>query len=95
MVPNDINKLLTRAEVSVALTEAGYPCAVQTLCQMASRGDGPAFRKFGRRVQYRWGDALVWARGRVVEPGPGAELRRKSVSRVEGELAEVLGGLDE
>jgi hypothetical protein len=50
------------------LTGEGYRTSPATLATKRSRGGGPQFRYFGRRVLYRWGDALAWARSRLSEP---------------------------
>ena len=57
--------LLTREKLSCALTEAGYPISRSTLASKATRGGGPPFRKFGRRVLYPWLPALKWAESRL------------------------------
>lgn len=57
----------TRATAN-GLTEEGYQTSPATLDTKRSRGGGPQFRYFGRRVLYRWGDALAWARSRLSEP---------------------------
>ncbi len=47
---------MTTTETAEHLTPnevaAAYPIATKTLAHMRSRGDGPEFRKFGRRVLY-------------------------------------------
>ena len=68
MIPTDPNTRLNRRDTAVALNEAGFPIAEQTLATKASRGDGPAYYKFGARVLYRWGDALEWAESRLSPP---------------------------
>jgi hypothetical protein len=65
MIPNDPDALLTRKNGAAALTEAGYPVAEDTLASKATRGGGPPYRKFGKRVLYRWGDLLAWAQSRL------------------------------
>ncbi|MGH7013982.1 MAG: hypothetical protein ACREEL_07485 [Stellaceae bacterium] len=50
------------------MSDAGYPIARATLATLACRGDGPAFRKFGRVPLYRLGDLLDWARARTAPP---------------------------
>jgi hypothetical protein len=64
--PND-DTLLTRDDTAAALTAAGFPISKTTLQTMATRGGGPAYRKFGRHVVYRWSTTLAWARGRLSE----------------------------
>jgi hypothetical protein len=64
-IPNDLDTLLTREAAAAALTAAGFPTSPATLATKASRGGGPAFRKFGPRPLYRWGDAVEWAQTRL------------------------------
>jgi hypothetical protein len=64
-IPHNFETLLTREATASALTEAGFPTSPATLATKASRGGGPAFRKFGPRPLYRWGDAVEWARTRL------------------------------
>jgi hypothetical protein len=69
-------KLLTRKEIAVALTAAGFPVKSTTLSTMATRGKGPDYRKFGQRPLYRLADALAWAHNRLSEPvASSSELR--------------------
>jgi hypothetical protein len=63
----DRDDLLTRDETAVALTAAGYPIRSATLGTKATRGGGPPCRRFGTRSVYRWGDAIDWAEGRMVQ----------------------------
>jgi len=63
----DRDDLLTRDETAVALTAAGYPIRSATLGSKVTRGGGPPFRRFGSRSLYRWGDAIDWAEGRMVQ----------------------------
>ena len=62
------NSFLTRRQVGAALRAVGYPVADKTLATMASRGGGPAYRRFGARVLYRWAETLAWAEGRLSAP---------------------------
>jgi hypothetical protein len=57
-IPENLDALLTRDAVAAALTAAGFPVRPGTLQTKATRGGGPAYRAFGPRVLYRWGDAL-------------------------------------
>jgi hypothetical protein len=68
IVPTDPDILLTRRDAAAALTAAGYPTAPATLATMATRGNGPAYHRYGARVVYRWSDLLSWARGRLSAP---------------------------
>jgi hypothetical protein len=67
-VPRSPDALLTRHQVAAALTAAGFPVKPKTLATKASSGGGPPFHRFGSRPLYRWGDALVWAEGRLSTP---------------------------
>jgi hypothetical protein len=69
-IPDNRDALLTRDAVAAALTAAGYPMKPKTLGTIASRASaaldsGPPFRKWGKNVLYRWGDALDWAESRL------------------------------
>jgi hypothetical protein len=68
MSVHDPDALLTRNATASALTKEGYPVAAGTLATKAVRGGGPPYRRFGQRVLYRWGDALVWAQSRLSMP---------------------------
>jgi hypothetical protein len=63
-LPNP-ESLLTRRASAAALTEAGYPTSPATLATLASRGGGPRYRRFGRRVIYIWCDLITWAESRL------------------------------
>jgi hypothetical protein len=65
---DDPDALLTRKATAAALTERGYPVAAGTLATKAVRGGGPPYRKFGKRVLYRLGDAVAWAQSRLSAP---------------------------
>lgn len=65
MIPDNPDTMLTRDQDAAALTAAGFPITASTLATMATRGGGPAYRLFGRKPLYRWGDSLDWARGRL------------------------------
>jgi len=54
---------MTRIEAAAFLTVIGYPIAVKTLAQMASRGhrQGPPYRTFNSRVIYEGCDLIAWA----------------------------------
>jgi hypothetical protein len=67
-IPENPDALLTREQVAVALTAAGFPIKPKTLATKACRGGSPPFRKFGARPLYRWGDALEWAKSRLSAP---------------------------
>jgi hypothetical protein len=62
---NDPDTLLRRRAAAAALTANGYPTAAATLATLASRGGGPAFRRYGRYPLYRWGDCVEWAQSRL------------------------------
>lgn len=65
----DINSdaLLGRRQTAAELTARGFQIAEATLATCATRGGGPKFKKFGKRVLYRWGDAIGWAQGRLTD----------------------------
>jgi hypothetical protein len=62
--------VLSRKEVADYVTRKYFPCAVQTLANMASnsnKGGGPKFTRAGwRHVQYRRSDVDAWADKRMV-----------------------------
>jgi hypothetical protein len=63
---------LDRHRLARALTAHGFPIAPATLQRKAAIRRGPPYRVFGRRVAYRWGSALEWARAEAkdVETNP-------------------------
>lgn len=61
VVPDNPDMLLSREDSARALTAAGYVTSPATLATKATRGNGPAYRIFGKRAIYRWGDLLAWA----------------------------------
>jgi hypothetical protein len=73
----DDQRLLTRAGVAAALTDAGFPISPSTLATLATRGNGPPFRRFGIRVLYPWLSTLEWARGRLGPPTANTSADRK------------------
>jgi hypothetical protein len=66
--------LLTREELSRALTERGLPITVSTLAAMVTRGGGPPLQRWGRRPLYRWKLARDWAATRL---GSDADLDKR------------------
>lgn len=62
---------LSRVEAVAALRALGFPATVRTLATLASRGQGPIYRRFGARVLYRHADLLAWAEGRLSAPLAG------------------------
>lgn len=61
VIPDHVDALLSREDSARALTAAGYVTSPATLATKATRGNGPAYRIFGKRAIYRWGDLLAWA----------------------------------
>jgi hypothetical protein len=59
------NEVLTREKAAAALSNLGYPVTKGVLATLASRGGGPHYRRFGRRVIYRGSDLLAWAESRA------------------------------
>ena len=68
VIPEHADARLTRRNTAAALTEAGFPVKEATLATKATRGGGPPYQRFGSRALYRWGDALLWAKGRLSAP---------------------------
>jgi hypothetical protein len=60
-IPENPDVLLGREAAAGALTAAGYQTSPLTLATKATRGNGPPYRRFGKRVIYRWGDLIAWA----------------------------------
>jgi hypothetical protein len=60
--------MLTRDKGAAALSDIGYPVTKATLATLASRGGGPIYSRFGKRVLYRWDNLLSWAEARCTEP---------------------------
>lgn len=66
MIPTNPDQYLRRDEVAAALTAAGFPTSKAALDTRATRGGGPPFRRWGKKiVLYRWADALAWAESRL------------------------------
>ena len=59
--PDNPDALLGREAAARALTAVGYVTSPATLATKATRGNGPAYRIFGKRAIYRWGDLIAWA----------------------------------
>jgi hypothetical protein len=76
--------LLTREQLADALTDRGFPTTAPTLATKASRGGGPPYAPWGRRVLYRWGDAIAWAQARL---GP---VRRTTTEHDVFRIADAL-----
>jgi hypothetical protein len=66
--PPDPDIRLTRDQLAVALSAAGYSISSATLATRVSRGEGPPHAVWGSRVYYRWGDALEWAKNSYRPP---------------------------
>ena len=79
--PQDLETLLSREDAAHALTAAGYITSPPTLATKATRGNGPAYRIFGKRAIYRWGDLVAWAEA-------SAAPIRRSTSEMASESAE-------
>ncbi len=63
--PDDV---LNRRDLAKYLTEAGYPIALSTLENKASKGSGPPYALWLGRALYRWGDAIAWAQDQTEAP---------------------------
>jgi len=73
---------LSRPEAAKALTANGLPTATATLTTVASRGDGPPFRKFNNYVVYEWGEILDWAISRCKPVQRSATAHRAMANKV-------------
>jgi hypothetical protein len=60
--------MLTREKGATALSDLGYPVTKATLATLATRGGGPLYRRFGKRVLYRFRDLTDWAEARCSVP---------------------------
>ena len=60
--------MLTRDKAAAVLSEMGFPVTKPTLATLATRGGGPLYRRFGKRVLYRFGDLTEWAEARCSTP---------------------------
>jgi hypothetical protein len=85
MKPTFLEKLspesqVRRAELAEALTEAGYPTSPGTLANLAVRGSGPPYSRWGKFPIYVWGDALAWA-GRRRTPVSARAMDHKAAKR--------------
>jgi len=60
--------MLTRDKSAEALSKLGYPVTKATLATLASRGGGPLYHRFGKRVLYRWDNLVNWAEARCSAP---------------------------
>ena len=78
LVSDNLDTLLGREAGARALTAAGYITSPATLATKATRGNGPAYRIFGKRAIYRWGDLLDWAEANT------APLRRSTSEIIPG-----------
>ena len=58
-------RFLSRKETAEFLCEHGFPTKPATLDCLATRGGGPPYHRFGRRVIYDPAEVLAWARARV------------------------------
>ncbi len=72
----DPNTIFRRRDAAAALTAAGFQISPATLSTMATRGNGPPYRRFSGRAIYAWADLLAWAQARTSEP-------RRSTSEVD------------
>ena len=65
MVDLSPNTRLSRADLSLALTSAGFPIATGTLARLGYLKKGPEYFLFGGRAVYTWESALRWAKERA------------------------------
>lgn len=56
--------VLTRKQAAQYLSESGYLISVPLLAKLAVSGNGPRYRRWGRRVLYQPEDLLRWAEER-------------------------------
>ena len=58
--------LLNREQACAKLTAMGYPIKPATLRAFVTKGGGPSYKKFGRKVLYDQDVLIEWARRRTV-----------------------------
>ncbi len=81
-IPVNPQTLLGRKALAAISTEHGMRISEATLATYACRGGGPAYRLFGSRALYSWGDYLEWAESRLSQPAySSSEHRVHSRSR--------------
>lgn len=68
------DSMLTRDKGAAALSNLGYPVTKATLATLATRGGGPPYQRFGKRVLYRWENLLSWAEERCTVPRTGPSI---------------------
>ncbi len=73
--------LLSRRQTAIELTARGFVVDESTLASKATRGGGPPMHSFGKRVLYKWGDALSWAESKLSAPYTStSEVKTQSLS---------------
>lgn len=68
MQQTDNERLLTRKELSAALTAAGFKTSYATLSTFACHDCGPKYVIYGRTPLYKFSEALDWAHARLAAP---------------------------
>ena len=74
----DNDRPMDGRETSAFCARKGLPIAVSTLSTMRSRGSGPTFLKYGRRVYYRPSAVNRWLDSRVEELRQTQKASRKT-----------------
>lgn len=68
VAPARSRERLTRKEAADTLCEAGYRITEKTLATKATRGDGPPYQMFGKKVLYPTAALFEWANARISGP---------------------------
>lgn len=63
-----VDGLISRAQLSAKLADAGLNVSVATLAALATRGFGPAYQRHGAATFYSYPAALAWAKARSASP---------------------------
>ena len=82
-----IDGWVSRRAGSEFLRSHGFPVAVATLASLVTRGGGPPYHKFGKRVLYNRAALLKWAEARLSKPRLNSSEAVFSRSR-DGEVAQ-------
>jgi hypothetical protein len=84
---------LRRCQAADALTQAGYPITPGTLANLACRGGGPPFSKWGKNPIYIWGITLAWAKARATPMLANTAEHRAALRKHKASLDDL--GLDD
>jgi hypothetical protein len=66
--PQPTDRLLSRKDAAIFLTELGLAISAQTLARLFSEGRGPSCMRIGRRAMYKESDLVAYYRSRASAP---------------------------